>query len=104
VSEGLWRNFQKVGENLKDYVSGEKKPGLWGGRAKILLNLLKCKPLIASVKSKRRKKSFFSPSNFFTFISRRKFCDIRSYIHFTLFKFISLYSIRYILWDTRYLH
>lgn len=33
VSEGLWRNFQRVGENLKDYFSGDtkKKYARWGG-------------------------------------------------------------------------
>ena len=39
VSEGLWRNFQKVGENLKDYFSGDKKK-CPGGGDEILLNLL----------------------------------------------------------------
>jgi hypothetical protein len=42
------------------------------GRAKILLNLLKRKSLIANIKSKRRQRTFVSPSNFFYFYFLKK--------------------------------
>jgi hypothetical protein len=79
-------------------------PGGGRGSAKIALIPVKCKSLIANIKSKWRQRTFVNPINFFTFIYWRKFCDIQSYFHFILIKdiFFTVFGTFCVI--PRYLH